>query len=98
MLILAAKKVVNFVKTTGAKIVKVATEIYSTGLKVASKFVQVIPGIGKPISKAMDLVSKGVNAISNKALKNVKLDGKLGKAMGVFNKVNKYAGYASLGP
>jgi len=56
------KKVVNFVKTTGAKIVKF-------GLKVAesvAKVVGFIPGIGKPLGKVMDGVSKVARIIGNK--------------------------------
>ena len=56
-------------------------------VKVGSKLVSWIPGIGKPLSKAMDGVAKVAGLISDKI--KVKLPAKLEKGMKVMDKANK---------
>ncbi|KAF9479851.1 hypothetical protein BDN70DRAFT_660247 [Pholiota conissans] len=87
----AAKKVGHFVKTTGAKIAKVGLKVWSTAQKLASKVVQFIPVVGKPLSKVLDGASAVTNAASNAI--HAKIGGKLGKAMKVMDKTRKIAGY-----
>jgi len=87
----AAKRVVHFVKNTGAKIAKVGLKVLATAEKGLSKVAQVMPVIGKPISKALDiggaLANKGSNAI------HAKIGGKLNGAMNRMNKAQKVMGY-----
>lgn len=81
----------HFIKTTGAKIVKFGMKLVATAERVVSKAVGFIPGIGKPIAKAMELHAKGLDAISNKI--HVKLPGRLEHGMRVMNKIEKVSGY-----
>ncbi|KAF8882927.1 hypothetical protein CPB84DRAFT_1827774 [Gymnopilus junonius] len=69
----AAKAVGHFVKTTGAKIAKVALKVYSAATAVAARVVKFIPGIGTGVSTAL----KGVSAAENKV--SDKIHAKLGK-------------------
>ena len=53
-IILAAIKVGTWFKTTGLKIAKFALKVESVVTKVASKVVGWIPGIGKPVGRALE--------------------------------------------
>ncbi|TFK34385.1 hypothetical protein BDQ12DRAFT_370296 [Crucibulum laeve] len=86
----AVKKVGKFVKTTGAKIAKVGLKLVSAVQSVAAKAANFIPGIGKPISKAIKAVSAGTNAASNAI--HVKLGKKLDKVVSVADKVRNPVG------
>jgi gas vesicle protein len=81
----AAKKVGHFVKTTGAKIAKFGLKVLSTAQSVAAKVAGFIPGIGKPIGKALKAASMGTNALSNRI--HVSLGSKLDKGMRVMDKI-----------
>jgi hypothetical protein len=81
----AAKKVGNFVKTTGAKIAKFGLKVYATAASVASRVANFIPGVGKGISKALSGVSKVADFASDKIHAN--LGKKLEKGMNVMNKI-----------
>ena len=78
-------------KTTGAKVAKFGLKVVQSWEKVGSKIVSFIPGIGKPLSKALDGVSKVAGVISDNI--HVKLDPKLEKGMDVMNKANQIMGY-----
>ncbi|KAF9479867.1 hypothetical protein BDN70DRAFT_920941 [Pholiota conissans] len=88
---LAAKKVGHFMKTTGAKIVKVGLKIMATAGKIAAKVANFIPGIGKAVSKGIEAVSTVRDKISNAI--HVNIGGKLGKAMHRMDKAQKVVGY-----
>ena len=59
--------------------------------KVVGKVVSFIPGIGKPIDRAIEGVSKVAGVISDHI--HVKLPGKLQKGMDVMNKADKIMDY-----
>jgi hypothetical protein len=86
----AAKKVGHFVKTTGAKIAKFGLKVYATATKIAGRVASFIPGIGKPISKALSGVSKVANFASDKIHAN--LGSKLEKGISVMNKIQNPVG------
>ena len=88
---IAAKKVWHWVKTTGAKVAKFGLKVFQSVEKVGSKLVSWIPGIGKPLSKAMDAVSKVAGIASDHI--HVKLPAKLEKGMNIMNKANKVMDY-----
>jgi hypothetical protein len=81
----AAKKVGNFVKTTGAKVAKVGLKVLSTAQSIGAKVAGFIPGVGKPIGKALKGASAVTNAISNKI--PAKLGSKLDKGMKVMDTI-----------
>jgi hypothetical protein len=91
ILILAAKKVWHFVKTTGAKILKFGLKIVESVGEVAGKIIGFIPGIGKPIDRAIEGLSKAAGAISDRI--HVKLSAKLEKGMKVMDKADKIMSY-----
>ena len=66
IIIIVVKKVVNFVKTTGAKIVKFGLKVAESVLALGAKVVGFIPGIGKPLGKVIDGVSKVAGVIGGK--------------------------------
>ena len=78
-------------KTTGAKVAKFGLKVVQSWEKAGAKVVRFIPGIGKPLSKAMEGVSAAAGAISDRI--KVKLPGKLEKGMKVMNKANKVMDY-----
>lgn len=82
-----AKKVVNYVKTKGPEIGKVALKAASTAVEGASKFVQFIPVVGKPLSKVMDVGGKLLNKASNSI--HTKVDGGVGNALNGMNKAQQ---------
>ena len=88
---LAAKKVGNFMKTTGAKVAKFGLKLYQTTAKVVGKAVGFIPVIGKPLGKVIEGASKVAGVISDHI--KVKLPGQLEKGVNVMNKVNKITGF-----
>jgi hypothetical protein len=81
----AAKKVGNFLKTTGAKIAKFGLEVVSTAASVASKFAKFIPVVGKAVSTALKVESKVTGAVSNAIHAN--LSPKLQKGMSVMGEI-----------
>jgi len=87
----AAKRVGTFIKNTGAKIAKFGLKVISAVTEVAAKVVGFIPGIGKPIGKAMEGVSEVENFVSDKIHAN--LGSKLEKGMNVIDKAKKIMGY-----
>ena len=89
--ILAAKKVWNFVKTTGAKVAKFGLKIVETAGEVVAKAVSFIPEVGKPIEKAIDGLSKVAGVVSDHI--HVKLSTALQKGVNVLNKANKIMSY-----
>ena len=91
LIILAAKKVGHFMKTTGAKIAKFGLKVVQTVGTVIGKVAGFIPEIGKPIEKAIDGVSKAAGMISDKI--HVKLGAKLDKGMKVMNTADKVMDY-----
>ena len=98
----AAKKVGNFVKTTGAKIAKFGLKVYATATKIGSRIANFIPVIGKPLSKAMGVASKVANVASDAI--HVSLGKKLDKGMNIMNKIqnpvcasNPFTGLAKKG-
>lgn len=78
-------------KTTGAKIVKVAFKIAATVGKAISKVVGLIPGAGKLAGKLVEGISDGLNKASDKI--HAVIGGKLGKAMHNMDKAQKIEGY-----
>ena len=91
IIILAAKKVGHFIKTTGAKIAKFGLKVVQSVGTVIGKVANFIPVIGKPLSKYIGGVSKVAGVISDHI--HVKLSSKLQKGMNVMNKANKIMGY-----
>ena len=78
-------------KTTGAKIAKFGLKVVESVGEVVGKVVGFIPGIGKPLDRAIEGVSKVAGVISDHI--HVKLPGKLQKGMDVMNKADKIMGY-----
>jgi hypothetical protein len=91
IIILAAKKVGHFIKTTGAKIAKFGLKVVESVGKVVGKVIGFIPGIGKPIDRAIEGISKVAGVISDKI--HVRLGKKLDKGMNVMNKADKIMDY-----
>ena len=91
MIILAAKKVWGFMKTTGAKIAKVGLKVFESVGEVVGKFASFIPGIGKPIQQAIHGVSKVAGVVSDHI--PAKLSKKLEKGMNIMNKADTIMGY-----
>jgi hypothetical protein len=91
IIILAAKKVWHFVKTTGAKIAKFGLKVIESVGEVAGKVIGFIPGIGKPIQYALHGLSKVAGVLSDKI--HVKLPPKLEKGMKVMDKADKIMSY-----
>jgi hypothetical protein len=91
LIILAAKKVGHFMKTTGAKIAKFGLKVVQTVGTVVAKVAGFIPEIGKPLEKAIGGVSKAAGVISDKI--HVKLGAKLDKGMNVMNKADQVMSY-----
>ena len=87
----AAQKVGHFIKTTGAKIVKVGLKIVSTVGKAAGKVIGFLPGVGKLAGKITDGISDGLNKASDKI--HAHIGGKLGQAMRNMDKAQKIEGY-----
>jgi hypothetical protein len=87
---LVVKKVVKFVKTTGAKVVKFGLKVYQSLLTVGAKVVGFIPGIGKPLGKIIDGAAKVVGVVGNKI--HATLSHPLQTGMKVMNKALKYMG------
>jgi hypothetical protein len=85
-IILAAKKVWHFVKTTGAKIVKFGLKVYQTVGEAVGKVISFIPGIGKPIQEAIHAATTIAGTISDHI--HVKLPPKLEKGMKIMNKAD----------
>ena len=84
IIIIVVKKAVNFIKTTGAKVVKFGLKVAQSVLAVGAKIVSVLPGIGKPIGKIMDGVSKFYGFVDKKI--KVPLSHHLQTGMNVMNK------------
>ena len=91
MIILAAKKVWGFVKTTGAKVAKFGLKVVESVGEVVGKVASFIPGIGKPIQQAIHGVSKVAGVISDHI--HVKLSKKLEKGMKIMNKADTIMGF-----
>jgi len=86
-----AKKVGHFIKTTGAKVAKFGLKVVESVGKVVGKVAGFIPGIGKPLGRAIEGVSKVAGVISDHI--HVKLPSKLQKGMDVMNKADQIMGY-----
>ena len=78
-------------KTTGAKAAKFGLKVVQSVQQVASKVVNFIPGIGKPLSKAIDAESKIAGFVSDHI--NVKLPDNLEKGMNIMEKADKIMDY-----
>jgi hypothetical protein len=78
-------------KTTGAKVAKFGLKVLQSVDGVASKVASFIPGIGKPLSKAIEAESKIAGFVSDHI--NVKLPDNLEKGMKVMEKANKIMEY-----
>ena len=91
IIILAAQKVGKFMKTTGAKIAKFGLKVVESVGEVVGKVAGFIPGIGKPIDRAIEGISKVAGVISDHI--HVKLPGKLQKGMDIMNKADTIMGY-----
>jgi len=87
----AVKKVGHFIKTTGAKIAKFGLKVVESVGHVVGKVVGFIPGIGKPLGRAIEGVSKVAGVVSDRI--HVQLPGKLQKGMDVMNKADKIMSY-----
>ena len=91
LLSIAAQKVGDFAKTTGAKIAKFGLKVYSTATQVAAKVAGFIPEIGTGVGKVLSGVSKAAGVVSDKIHAN--LGSKLEKGMNVMNKAQKVMGF-----
>jgi hypothetical protein len=91
IIILAAKKVGHFIKTTGAKIAKFGLKVVESVGKVVGKVIGFIPGIGKPIDRAIEGISKVAGVISDHI--HAKLGKKLQKGLNVMKKASQIMGY-----
>ena len=78
-------------KTTGAKVAKFGLKVVETAGKAVGKAAGFFPGIGKPIGKAVEGVSKVAGVISDHI--KVKLPNKLEKGMNIMNKANQVMDY-----
>jgi hypothetical protein len=88
---LAAKKVGNFAKTTGAKVAKFGLKVAQSVGEVAGHIASFIPAIGKPIQAAIHGASAVAGVVSDHI--HAKLSPKLQKGMKVMNKANKVMSY-----
>ena len=88
---LAAKKVGNFVKTTGAKVAKFGLKVVQSVGEVVGHVASFIPAIGKPIQQAIHGVSEVAGVVSDHI--HAKLSAKLQKGMNVMNKADKVMSY-----
>ena len=91
IMILAAKKVGNFVKTTGAKVAKFGLKVVQSVGEVVGHVASFIPGVGKGVQQAIHGVSKVAGVVSDHI--HAKLSSKLEKGMKVMNKADKIMGY-----
>ena len=91
---IAAQKVGNFVKTTGAKVAKFGLKVVQSVGEVVGHAASFIPAIGKPIQAAI----KGVTTVAGVASNSIhaKLSSKLQKGMNVMNKADKVMSYSRL--
>lgn len=89
LITLVAGKVWNVAK----KAVKFGGEIYRTGVRLAAKAVQWLPGVGKPLSKVMDGASEAIHQVTKRI--KVKLPDKMEKGMRVLGGINKGLDIAS---
>lgn len=89
----AAAKVKKFAKDYGAKIAKVGLKGVATYYKLASHAAAFIPGIGKPLGRALKAASMAADFASDKI--PVKLEGKWAKASGIMNKIKNPLGGAA---
>ena len=78
-------------KTTGAKVAKFGLKVVESVGEVVGKVVGFIPGIGKPLDRAIEGVSKIAGVISDHI--HVKLPPKLEKGMKVMEKADHIMGY-----
>jgi hypothetical protein len=85
------QKVGKWVKTTGAKIAKFGLKVVESVGEVVGKVVGFIPGIGKPLDRAIEGVTKIAGVISDHI--HVKLPANLEKGMKVMDKADKIMGY-----
>jgi phage-related protein len=87
----AAEKTWGWMKTTGAKAAKFGLKVLQSVDSVVGKVANFIPGIGKPLSKAIDAESKIAGFVSDHI--NVKLPDNLEKGMKVMETANKVMDY-----
>ena len=73
-------------KTTGAQAAKFGLKIVQTGGEALGKAAAFVPGVGKPIGKVLEGVSKVAGMASDRI--HVKLPSKLQKGVDIMNKVN----------
>jgi hypothetical protein len=90
----AVKKVGNFVRTTGAKIVKFGAKVLETGAEVVGHIAGFIPEIGKPIQEAIHGVAKVAGAVADHVKAN--LGKKLQRGFDIMNTANTVMGYIPL--
>ena len=74
-------------KTTGAKVAKFGLKVVESVGEAAGKVASFIPGVGKPIDRAIEGVSKLAGVASDHI--HVKLSKKLQKGMNVMNKADQ---------
>jgi hypothetical protein len=86
----AAKKVEQFAKTTGAKVVKFGAKVVQSVGMAIGDVASFIPDVGKPLQQAINGVSKVAGVISDHIHAN--LGAKLTKGMKVMNTANKIMG------
>ena len=87
---LASGKVVKFAKQNGAKIAKVGLKGLSTYYKLASHVAAFVPGVGKPLGRALKFASKAADIASDQI--PVKLDGKWAKASSTMDLIKNPVG------
>lgn len=85
-------KVGTFAKNNKG-LAKFGLKALSSLTEIGSKAVGFIPGIGKPLSKAMEVVSTVENVGSKKIHANFGSHGKLEKGMNIMNKADKMMKY-----
>ena len=78
-------------KTTGAKVAKFGLKVVQSVGMATSKALSFIPGVGKPLSKIVEGVSKVAGLVSDK-IRAPPLSKALDKGMKVMNKANAIMG------
>lgn len=81
----------HFVNDNKNKIAKIGLKVLSVAEQYGGKVLANVPGIGKPLSKGLEMASKFTNQASNRIHAN--LGGNLGKAMAGMDKAEHIAGF-----
>ena len=91
IIILAAKNVRHFIKTTGSQVAKVGLKSFQTAGEAVGKAAAFIPGVGLPVGEAMNEVSSVAGSISDRT--NVQLPSKWQTGLNITNSADQIMNY-----